>query len=208
MDVTSGRRALIHRALVLGYITLAWNIAEAAISMAAALLAGSRALLGFGLDSVVESLSACVLVWRLHAERRDPGQAERVEQRALRFIGATFFVLAVFVGFEAIRSLVVRLEPESSPVGIGVTAVSLVVMPFLARAKHALGGHLNSRAVQADAAQTKACAYLSAVVLAGLVLNAALGWWWADPVAALAVVGFLVGEGVEALRAERVDDCC
>ena len=193
---------------MLGYVTLGWNIGEAAVATTAALWAGSRALLGFGLDSVVESLSASVLVWRLHAERRDPEQADRVEKRALGLIGGTFFVLAAFVGFEAVRSLLTEIEPESSPLGIAVTAVSLVAMPFLAHAKHGLGTHLESRAVKADAAQTKACAYLSAVVLTGLALNTALGWWWADPIAALAVVAFLAGEGVEALRAERVDDCC
>ena len=191
---------------MLGYVTLGWNIAEATVATTAALMAGSRALLGFGLDSVVESLSASVLVWRLHAERRDPEQADRVEQRALGLIGGTFFVLAAFVGFEAVRSLLAEIEPESSPLGIAVTAVSLVAMPFLAHAKHGLGTHLGSRAVKADAAQTKACAYLSAVVLTGLALNTTLGWWWADPVAALAVVAFLAGEGIEAFRAERADD--
>ncbi|MBW3536971.1 MAG: cation transporter [Actinobacteria bacterium] len=203
-----GREDLVRRAQGLAVFTVAWNIVEGVIALAAAWAAGSRALAGFGLDSAVESVSAAVLLWRLRVERRDPERVERVEPVALRLIGVSFFVLAAFVGFEAVRSLVLHHEPEASPIGIGLTLLSLVVMPFLARRKRRVALALGSRAAEADSSQTWACAYLSAVVVSGLVLNAAFQWWWADPVAALGVVVFLLLEGREALAAEHVDNCC
>jgi divalent metal cation (Fe/Co/Zn/Cd) transporter len=206
--VLTDRRTLLRRAVFLAWFTVGWNLAEGVIAVAAALVAGSRALLGFGLDSGVESLSASVVLWRLYAERRDPARAEAVEQRALRLIGVTFLVLATFIGFESIRSLIAREEPGASIVGIALTAVSIVVMQWLARAKRRVGVAMGSKAVEADSAQTSACVYLSIVVLIGLLLSAAFGWWWADPLAALGVVVFLVREGREALTGERADDCC
>ena len=194
--------------MYLAWFTVGWNVAEGIIAIAAALVAGSRALLGFGLDSGVESLSASVVLWRLYAERRDPARAEAVEQRALRFIGVTFFVLAAFIAFDSIRSLIAKEEPDASIVGIALTAVSIVVMQWLARAKRRVGVSMGSKAVEADSAQTSACVYLSIVVLVGLLLNATFGWWWADPLAALGVVVFLIREGREALSAEHADDCC
>lgn len=188
--------------------TVVWNVAEGVVALVAAGVAGSQALLGFGLDSGVESLSALILLWRLSVEGRDPERAEHVERRAVRMIGVTFLVLASFVAADSIRSLAIRSEPEGSPIGIAVTAVSLVVMPLLARRKREVGREMGSRTVESDSKQTSACAYLSAVVLVGLIANAAFGWWWADPAAALVVVGFLVREGIEATRAEHVDDCC
>lgn len=206
---TSAQRATyLARARRLAAFTVAWNVVEGAIAIAAALAAGSRALIGFGLDSAVESISATVLLWRLGAERRDPERAEAVERVATRAIGASFLLLAAFVGYDATRALVTGDEPDSTVVGIVLTAVSLIVMPLLARRKRRVAIDLGSRATQADSAQTMACAWLSAVVLAGLVLNAILGWWWADPVAALGVVVLLVNEGREALTADHVDDCC
>ena len=202
------RELLVRRAHRLAVFTVVWNISEGAIALTAAIVAGSQALLGFGLDSGIESLSASILLWRLAAERRDPERAEHVERRAVRLIGASFFVLAAFVGFDAIRSLLDGARPEASPAGIALTSLSLVVMPVLAAKKRRVGRDMGSRSVQTDSQQTSACAYLSAVVLVGLVANAALGWWWADPVAALGVVVFLVREGREALGAEHVDDCC
>lgn len=202
------RLDLLRRSQRLAAFTVAWNITEGVVAIAAAWVAGSRALAGFGLDSAVESISASVLLWRLSTERRDPERVERVERIAVRAIGASFLVLAAFVGVEAIRSLAVRAEPDASPVGIALTLVSLVVMPVLAARKRRVAVALGSKAAQADSAQTRACAYLSAVVVAGLVLNAAFGWWWADPLAALGVVAFLVLESREALSAEHVDDCC
>ncbi len=202
------RLDLLRRSQRLAAFTVAWNVTEGVVAIAAAWVAGSRALAGFGLDSAVESISASVLLWRLSTERRDPERVERVERIAVRAIGASFLVLAAFVGVEAIRSLAVRAEPDASPVGIALTLVSLVVMPLLAARKRRVAVALGSKAAQADSAQTRACAYLSAVVVAGLVLNAAFGWWWADPLAALGVVAFLVLESREALSAEHVDDCC
>jgi divalent metal cation (Fe/Co/Zn/Cd) transporter len=208
-DVLADRRAsLLRRAVFLAWFTVGWNVVEGIIAIGAAVVAGSRALLGFGLDSGVESLSASVVLWRLYAERRDPERAEAVEQRALRLIGVTFFVLAAFIAFESIRSLIATEEPDASLVGIVLTAVSVAVMQWLARTKRRVGVAMGSKAVEADSAQTSACVYLSVVVLAGLLLNAAFGWWWADPLAALGVVVFLVREGREALTAEHADDCC
>jgi divalent metal cation (Fe/Co/Zn/Cd) transporter len=192
----------------LAWFTVGWNIAEGVAAIAAAVAAGSSALLGFGLDSAVESLSASVLLWRLYAEGSDPTRAQEVEHRALRQIGVTFFVLAAFVAVDSARSLLGHARPHPSVVGIVVTVVSIGVMLRLARAKRTVGVALGSRAVEADSGQTSACVYLSIVVLAGLALNAALGWWWADPLAALGVVIVLVREGREAAHAERVDDCC
>ena len=208
MAAVTTRADLLQRALRLASFTVAWNVVEGVVALTAAGAAGSRALVGFGLDSAVESLSAGVLVWRLRVEQRAPERAGQVERRAVRLIGVTFLVLAAYVGVAAVRSLADGTEPEVSPVGIGLTALSLAVMPLLARAKRSVAAELGSRAVGADSAQTRACAWLSAVVLGGLVLNAALGWWWADPVAALVVVALLAQEGREALAAEHVDDCC
>jgi divalent metal cation (Fe/Co/Zn/Cd) transporter len=204
----TGRSELLRRAQRLGLFTVVWNVAEGVIAIAAAWIAGSRALAGFGLDSAIESISATVLLWRLGAERRDPERVEHVERIATRVIGASFVILAAFVAYEAVRSLALHEEPHASPVGIALTLVSLVVMPLLARRKRRVALALRSKAAEADSAQTRACAYLSAVVLSGLVLNAALGWWWADSIAALGVVVILLQEGREALIAEHVDDCC
>jgi divalent metal cation (Fe/Co/Zn/Cd) transporter len=206
--VRTERRTLLRRATHLAWFTVGWNIVEGIVAISAAVVAGSQALLGFGLDSGVESLSASVVLWRLYAERRDPERAEAVERRALRLIGVTFLVLAAFIAVDSIRALVGRHEPDASIVGIVLTSLSLLVMRWLARSKRHVGIAMGSRAVDADSAQTSACVYLSAVVLVGLVLNAVLGWWWADPLAALGVVVFLVREGREALHAEHADDCC
>ena len=206
--ITDQRAALLRRAWWLAVFTVVWNLAEGAVAITAAALAGSRALIGFGVDSFVESASAAVLIWRLSIEQRSPERAEHVEQRALRIIGVTFLALAALVGIESVRSLIAGEQPDVSWTGIVLTIVSLIVMPVLARSKLRVGRALGSRSVEADSRQTWACVYLSAVVLAGLVANAAFGWWWADPVAALGVVAFLVHEGREALEAEHVDDCC
>jgi cation diffusion facilitator family transporter len=170
--------------------------------------AGSIALIGLGIDSFVKMVSGVVLIWRLSAEaqgRLDEEATERVERRAERLVGLAFLMLAAYVAFEAVRALIRQEEPDPSPVGIVLTAVSIVVMIWLARAKRRTGEALGSRALIADAKQTAACWYLSVVTLAGLALNAVLGWWWADPVAALGIVALLVREGVEALRGEHDD---
>lgn len=192
------RTSQLRTALGLGAFTVAYNVVEGAVAITAGAAAGSGALVGFGLDSAVESLSALVLIWRLRVEQRDPDRADRVERRAVRLIGATFFLLAAYVGFEAVTALVEAEAPESSLIGIVLTSLSLAVMPVLAQRKRRIGTEMGSRAVLADAAETRACVYLSAVVLVGLVLHTLFGWWWADPVAAFGVVYFLVREGLEA----------
>lgn len=203
------RPALLRRGIRLELLTLGWNLAEGLIALGAGLVAGSPALLAFGVDSVVEMASGAVLYRRLTTEARgtlDPEAIERLERRAERLVGVAFLLLAAWVGFEAVRALVGAEAPDASPVGIVLTLVSLLVMPALARAKRTTGQALGSRALVADARQTAACAILSAIALAGLGLNALLGWWWADPVAALVLVVLLVREAVEALRGED-DDC-
>lgn len=192
------RAGLVRRGRRLEYLTIGWNCAEAAVAIGAGLLAGSVALVGFGFDSVIESLSGAILLWRLFA-------GEGREKLALRLVGASFFLLAAYVGFDAAVSLATRETPEASRAGIAIAALSLVVMPVLARAKRRVAAGLDSRALLADSRQTDICAYLSAILLGGLFLNAAFGWWWADPLAALTMVPIMVKEGINGLRGET---CC
>ena len=206
---TLERPRLLARGLRLEYLTVGWNIVEGLIAVGAGAAAGSIALIGFGVDSFVETISGAVLIWRLSAEARgnlDEESVERVEERAERLVGVAFLVLAAYVAFEAARSLLNQEEPLASPIGIALTAVSILVMLWLARAKKQTGEALGSRALVADAHQTYACWYLSVVTLAGLALNAVFGLWWADPVAALGIVVLLIKEGIEALRGGDDDD--
>jgi divalent metal cation (Fe/Co/Zn/Cd) transporter len=205
---TPSRDAALRRALRLEYLTVGWNVVEGVIGVSAALAAGSVALLGFGIDSFVESTSGAVLIWRLRAERRarDPEAIEALDRRAHKLVALTLFALAAYIGVDALKALWLREAPEASVVGIVLTSVSLSAMWLLARAKRRAARDLGSRALEADAFQTTACFWLSLVTLAGLALNALLGWWWADPVAALAMTYFLVREGREAW--EGKDDCC
>ena len=185
------------------YLTIAWNVVEAVVSITAGLFAGSTALVGFGVDSVIESASGGVLLWRL----QESHDHEKREARALRWVGFTFLALAAWVSLDAVGSLVQREAPSVSYVGIGVAALSLVVMPWLAYKKRRVAASIGSRALESDSRQTSLCAYLSAILLAGLLLNALLGWWWADSVAALIMVPIIVHEGVQALRGERCETC-
>jgi len=208
MSVLDGPRDLALRsALRLEYLTLGWNMVEAAVAIAAGLAAGSTALVGFGGDSVVESLSGVVLIWRLSVERRgaDPVRAEVVERRARRLVALSMWALAAYVVGQAVAGLAAGEGPEPSPVGIGLGAVSLATMWLLARAKRARARQLHSHALEADATQTDICWQLSAVMLLGLALNAAFGWWWADGAAALGMAALIAREGREAW-ADR--DCC
>lgn len=203
----SGARASMRaHALRLEYLSIGWNVIEGVIAVAAALAAGSVALLGFGIDSFVETASAAILVWRLRAETgaMDRAAIERLDRRAHRLVGASLFLLAAWVAFDATQTLWRRERPEVSAVGIALTAVSIVLMLVLARAKRRAAAALESRALAADSFQTTACWWLSVVTLTGIGLNAAFGWWWADPVAALVMTIFLVREGREAWRGE---DC-
>jgi divalent metal cation (Fe/Co/Zn/Cd) transporter len=188
------------RAIRLEYFTIGWNVVEAVVALAAGALAGSIALVGFGLDSVIETASGVALLWRFRQQRL---AESRAEARALRVVGLTFFALAIYVGYEAVGDLGQRRAPEFSGVGLALAAVSLGVMPALGVAKRRLALSLNSRALAADSQETLLCAYLSATLLVGLALNGLLGWWWADPVAALAIGGFMVREGYEAFWGEK-----
>jgi divalent metal cation (Fe/Co/Zn/Cd) transporter len=194
-DAARGRR--------LEYFTLGWNVIEAVLAIGAGVVAGSIALVGFGADSVIESLSGAVLLWRLQSHEAD----EARERRALKLVGWSFMVLAAYVAFEAGRDLLRHEPPETSLVGIGLAVASMVVMPLLARAKRRVAARLASRALAADSRQTDLCAWLSAILLGGLGLNALWGWWWADPVAALVMVPIIAREGFVALRGETCDDC-
>jgi divalent metal cation (Fe/Co/Zn/Cd) transporter len=201
------RLPILGHALRLEYLTLGWNLIEGVIAVTAALLAGSVALLGFGIDSFVESASAIILIWRLRAERRAASAEtiERLDRRARRLVGVSLFLLAAFVAADSTWTLLHAERPEPSLVGIALTSISIVVMVWLARAKRRAAHQLGSRALEADAFQTTACWWLSVLTLSGVGVNATLGWWWADPVAALGMTYFLVREGREAWRGE---DCC
>jgi hypothetical protein len=206
MTVLGERVALLRHGLLLEYLTVGWNVIEGLVAIGAGAIAGSPALIGFGVDSAVESVSGGVLIWRLRSELRgdlDEEALETVEQRARRLVGVAFLLLAIYVAVDAGRALLTGARPDASPVGIALTAVSIVVMLWLARAKRLTGEALGSEALVADSRQTLACWYLSAAALAGLALNALLGLWWADPVAALVIVLFLVREGIEAIRGEE-----
>lgn len=188
----------LKRGRKLEYFTLGWNILEAVVAIGAGLLAGSIALVGFGVDSFIESTSGAILLWRLAS----PVRGESREQLALRLVGVSFFLLAAYVCFEAVKSLVTSEEPKASLPGIVLVILSLIVMPLLARAKRRVAVDIASHALVADSRQTDICAYLSAIVLGGLALNALFGWWWADPVAALIMVPIITREGFEAWQEE------
>lgn len=196
----------MERGIRLEYLTVGWNVLECAVAVFFGAAAGSIALIGFGVDSAIESASGFVLLWRLRAERRGDG-AEALEQKALRLVGLSFFLLAAYVAFESVRSLWLREAPEASLPGIVLAGLSLIVMPLLARAKRATAADLHSPALHADSRQTSLCAYLSAILLGGLALNAAFGWWWADPIAGLLMTPIIAREGWEAFHGERCSDC-
>jgi divalent metal cation (Fe/Co/Zn/Cd) transporter len=191
------RRVLGRRAQLLAAASVSYNVIEAVVAIAAGLAAGSIALVGFGLDSVVEVSSGLIILWQF----RHPLPESR-EQRALRLMALAFFALAAYVSVESVRALVSGHEPDASPVGIGLAASSLAIMPLLSWAQRRTGRALGSRAVVADSTQTLLCTYLSAVLLGGLVLNATLGWSWADPIAGLVIAAVAVREGLEAWRGE------
>lgn len=182
----------------LEYVTIIWNSLEGIIAIGAGTLAGSIALVGFGIDSVIEVSSGAIILWRLVS-------GEHREELALRLVGISFLALAAYVAFDAIKALWFFEAPDASYIGIAIAELSLAAMPLLARAKRRVAAQINSRAMHADSRQTDLCTYLSAILLGGLGLNAALGWWWADPVAGLIMVPIIVSEGVQALRGTT---CC
>lgn len=196
------RKALLHRGIALEGVTVGYNALEGIIAVAVGLAAGSVALTGFGVDSVIEVTSGALLWWRLRTELGSAPFGPTVERRAARGAGFLLLALAIYIIVESARQLIVRTRPAVSPVGIALTALSLIVMPLLARGKLRTAEALGSRALRADAHETIVCAWLSATTLLGLGLNAAFGWWWADPVAALAMLPLIVREGLEAWKGE------
>ena len=208
--MATDRAPQIQRALRLEALTLGWNVVEGVVAVTAALFAGSVALLAFGIDSLVESASAGILLWRLLAERQAglSNEIEAVETKARKLVAVSLFALATWVVYDAGRALWRSEAPEPSLVGIVLTSVSLVVMLWLARAKRQMAAALQSRALAADSFQTTACWWLSLSALVGITLNAVLGWWWADPAAALVIVFLLLKEGREAWKGEdSCNDC-
>lgn len=197
------RTALLRRGIVLEGVTVGYNALEGIVAIAAGLVAGSVALTGFGVDSVIEVTSGVLLWWRLRAELGSAPVGPAVEARAARWAGTLLFGLALYIALESGRRLLTQDRPRESVVGILLMALSLVVMPLLARAKLRAAHALGSRALRADAHETIVCAWLSLTTLAGLALNAGLGWWWADPLAALGMTPLLVREGREAWRGEE-----
>lgn len=198
-DAADTRERLRRHAMALAWATVAWNVLEAVVAISAGSAAGSVALVSFGLDSTVEVGSAAVIIWQFS------GADEERERQALRFIALCFFALGAYVGVRAMVDLVAANEPESSLVGIALAVLSLIVMPTLAVGKARVGRRLGSSTVSADSRQTWLCTYLSAVLLVGLLLNAAVGWWWADPLAGVVIAALAVREGVEAWIGET---CC
>jgi divalent metal cation (Fe/Co/Zn/Cd) transporter len=199
------RRRLQRQARVLAWGGIAWHFVEFSIAIAAGLAAGSIALIGFGADSLIEAVAGFVVVWLFTGSRLHSQGAER---RAQQMIAASFYILALYVGVEAIRALVGGDHPEASWVGVGLAAITAPTMPLLARAKRRVGSRLESSATVKEGAQNMVCAYLSIALLVGLLANALLGWWWADPLAALVIAGVAVKEGRESWRGEGCCDAC
>ena len=205
-EVATSRPALVRRGLALNWLTIGYNVVEAIVAIGAGVVSGSVALLGFGLDSVIEVTASGAAQWRLRADL-EMERRERVERTTHRVIGWSFLALAVYVVVDSANALLRREQPERSVVGLVLLALSAVVMPILARAQRRVARAVTGRALVADAMQTSLCAYLSVIALAGVALNATLGWWWADPVAALAMVPIIAKEGVEGVRAEAHCSC-
>lgn len=199
------RERLQRRGVRLEWFTVAWNVAEALVAIAAGVAAGSIALVGFGVDSGIEVVSASALLWRFRQAGADASEEEhsQAEGRALYVVSATFFALAAYIVVEAIHALASGDQPETSAVGLALALVSLAVMPALAYAKQRTGHSLGSRALLADAVETWVCAYLSLALLLGVGLNIAAGWWWADPLAALAMLPVILWQGWETLVEAR-----
>lgn len=197
--MTRDRAALVRWGLHLNSITIAYNVLEAIVSLAAGVVAGSAALVGFGIDSVIEVTASGAARWRLNAEL-DATRRGRIEHVTGHIVAWSFLALAAYVTYDSIMSLSSRERPDKSVVGVAILALSAVVMPLLARAKRSLARALRSGALAGESRQTSLCAYLSAIALAGVALNATVGWWWADPAAALTMVPIIAAEGIGGLR--------
>jgi len=206
-DTLTNREYQIKRGRRLEYFTIIYNSLEGLISIIAGLIAGSVSLIGFGMDSVIEVTSGAVLLWRLRHDA-DAVRRESSERITLRVVGFCFIALAIYILYDSGSMLIYREAPERSIPGIVIAALSVIVMPFLARYKRQVASSIDSAAMQADSRQTDFCAYLSAILLCGLLLNALLGWWWADPVAAIIMVPIIAKEGIGALRGKTCCDSC
>jgi divalent metal cation (Fe/Co/Zn/Cd) transporter len=202
MHISATRTDLIQRGERLEYFTILWNSIEGLLSVGAGIAAGSIALVGFGLDSFIEVASGSALLWRMKADR-DVERRERVERISLRVVGFCFLALAAYVAIDSVHSLLQRTGPERSILGIAIGVASLFVMPLLARAKRNVGKAIDSPAMIADSQQTQFCTYLSAVLVAGLLLNFFFGWWWSDSVAGMVMVPIIANEGIEAVRGKQ-----
>ena len=198
-DAVLDRRSIANRGKRLEYFTIVWNTLEGLVAVIAGAIAGSISLVGFGIDSFIEVTSGATLLWRMTVDA-DVERRERNEKLSLRIVGICFIGLAVYVTYESVSDLISRKVPEHSIPGIVLACVSLIVMPLLSQQKKKVGKQLGSAAMHADAKQTDFCVYLSVILLGGLLLNASLGWWWADPLAALAIVPLVVWEGREAMH--------
>ncbi len=203
---SAGRNQTLRAGLRLEYFTIGWNALEAIVGLVAGFTAGSVALVAFALDSIVEASSGSILIWRLRTERSGARTVEEAERPAIRLLAGAFFALAAYVGGRAAYDLLNEARPHESPPGIVLAAVSLIVMPILAYRKARVARDLDSRALQADSMQTTLCTYLSAFLLLGLAANALFGWWWADPIAGLAIAAVAAKEGRELWTAK--DLCC
>lgn len=198
------RTVVVRRGRRLEYFTVAWNALEGLVAVIAGALAGSISLVGFGIDSFIEVTSGAALLWRMSVDA-DVQRRERNERRALKIVGACFLALAAYITYESAMDVWSKKAPEHSILGIVLACVSLVVMPLLSRAKRRVGRALGSVAMHADAKQTDFCTYLSAILLAGLLLNALFGLWWADPVSGLVMVPIIAKEGIEGLQGKACD---
>jgi divalent metal cation (Fe/Co/Zn/Cd) transporter len=203
-ELAVNRTSIAERGKRLEYFTIAWNSLEGLVAVIAGTIAGSISLVGFGIDSFIEVTSGATLLWRMSVDANQQSR-ERNERLSIRVVGVCFIALAVYVAYESVLDLIGRKAPEHSIPGIVLACVSLVVMPILSRAKKRVAIELGSAAMKADAKQTDFCVYLSAILLAGLLLNAALGWWWADPVAGLVMTPIIANEGVQSVKGKA---CC
>jgi len=200
------RAEQLKRGVHLEYLTILWNLIEGGVAIGSGAAAGSIALVGFGVDSLIETSSGGVLLWRIQAERRGH-DADALEKTASRLVGVCFLLLAAYVAADSIKTLLTHEKPQRTIVGMAVCVISIFVMPWLALSKRKLAKELNSSALAADSAQTSFCAYLSGIVLGGLALNALFQWWWADPIAALIMCPIIWKEGWKGLEGQRCADC-